>query len=72
MGGHRVILLEAAIRAEIRRELAIAKATRGNDWQVQSIVNSWGDTMDDRETLKAVRRLNQTGSMFETIVGTIH
>ena len=38
----------------------------------QSIANSWGDTMDDRETLKAIRCLNQTGSMFATIVSTVH
>jgi hypothetical protein len=32
---------DEAIKAEIRRQLAIAKAKRGNDWQVQSIENSW-------------------------------
>lgn len=26
--------------------------------------NSWGDTMDDRETLGAIRLFNRTGSMF--------
>ena len=30
------------------------------DWQVESILNSWGDTMDDRQTLIMLRPLNQT------------
>jgi hypothetical protein len=59
---------DEAIKAEIRRQLAIAKAKRGNDWQVQSIENSWGDTMDDRETLRDVRQLNRTGSMFTRVI----
>jgi hypothetical protein len=60
-----------AIKREIRRELAIAKAKRGNDWQVQALENGWGDTMDDRETLKIIRRLNGTGSMFARIICAI-
>ena len=60
-----------AIKFEIRRELAIAKAKRGNDWQVQSIENSWRDTMDDRETLRDVRQLNRTGSMFTRVICAI-
>jgi hypothetical protein len=69
--GSTVMGQEEAIRQEIRRELAIAKAKRGNDWQVQSIENSWGDTMDDRETLKILRQINRTGSMFARIIGAI-
>jgi hypothetical protein len=69
--GSIVIGLDAAIRREIRRELAIAKAKRGNDWQLQSLENSWGDTMGDRETLKIIRRLNGTGSMFASIICAI-
>lgn len=72
MDKHKAILLHTSIRGEIRREIAIAKANRGNDWQLHSIVNSWGSTMDDRETLQAIRTLNQTGSMFATIVCTVH
>jgi hypothetical protein len=59
---------DEAIKAEIRRQLAIAKAKRGNDWQVQSIENSWDDTMDDRETLRDIRSLNRTGSMFARVI----
>ncbi|MEI8703399.1 hypothetical protein [Mesorhizobium sp. ISC15] len=55
-----VICLDEAVR----RELAVARAKHGNSWEVQSIVNSWGDTMDDRETLAAIRLFNRTGSMF--------
>ncbi len=60
-----------AVKVEIRRELAIARAKRGNDWQVQSIENSWGDTMDDRETLRDIHHLNRTGSMFTRVICAI-
>ena len=60
-----------AIKVEIRRELAIARAKRGNDWQVQSIENSWGDTMDDRQTLRDIRHLNRAGSMFTRVICAI-
>jgi hypothetical protein len=59
---------DEAIKVEIRRELAIARAKRGDDWQVQSIENSWGDTMNDRETLRDIRSLNRTGSMFAWVI----
>ena len=72
MGGQAIIHLETAIAAEIWREISIAKAKCGNDWHVLSIVNSWGDTMDDRETLEAIRTFNQTGLVFITIVSTVH
>ncbi len=60
-----------AIKVEIRRELAIAKAKRGNGWQVQSIENSCRDMMDARETLRGVRQLNRTGSMFTRVICAI-
>ena len=50
-----------AIKVEIRRELTVAKARRGNDWQVQSIENSWGD----------VRHLNRIGSVFTRVICAI-
>ncbi|RVC56561.1 hypothetical protein EN759_37345 [Mesorhizobium sp. M00.F.Ca.ET.038.03.1.1] len=55
---------------EIRRELAVARAKHGNSWEVQSIANNWGDTMDDREA--AIRLFNRTGSMFAGVIGSIH
>lgn len=57
-----VICLDEAVRCEIRR----------NSWEVQSIANSWGDTMDDRETLAAIRLFNRTGSMFASVICSIH
>jgi hypothetical protein len=60
-----------AIKVEIRREPAITRAKRGNDWQVQSLENGWRDTMDDRETLRDVRQLNRTGSMFTRVICAI-
>ncbi|MER9629612.1 hypothetical protein [Mesorhizobium sp. M0296] len=67
-----VISLDEAVRCEIRRELAVARAKHGNSWEVQSIANSWGHTMDDRETLAAIRLLNRTGSMFAGVICSIH
>lgn len=66
-----VISLDEAVRGEIRRELAVARAKHGNSWEVQSIANSWDDTMDDRETLTAIR-FNRTGSMFAGVICSIH
>lgn len=67
-----VICLDEAVRCEIRRELAVARAKHGNSWEVQSIANSWDDTMDDRETLTAIRLFNRTGSMFAGVICSIH
>lgn len=67
-----VICLDEAVRSEIRRELAVARAKHGNCWEVQSIANSWGDTMDDRETLAAIRLFNRTGSMFAGVICSIY
>ena len=58
-----VICLDDAVRREIRRELAVARAKPGN---------SWGDTLDDRETLAAIRLFNRTGSMFAGVICSIH
>lgn len=67
-----VICPDEAVRGEIRRELAVARAKHGNSWEVQSVVNSWGDTMDDREILTAIRLFNRTGSMFAGVICSIH
>lgn len=66
------VLLDEAIRSDIRRELAIAKWKFGNDnWQVLSIEGSWGDTLDDRQTLQYLRDLNRTGSIFSAVLRAI-
>ncbi|RWK48113.1 hypothetical protein [Mesorhizobium sp.] len=67
-----VICLDEAVRGEIRRELAVVRTKHGNRWEVQSIANSWGDTMDDRETSAAIRLFNRTGSMFAGVICSIH
>jgi hypothetical protein len=72
MGGQAIIHLETAIAAEIWREIGIAKARIGHDWHLLSIVNSWGDTMDDHETLQAIQTLNRTGSTVVNLICTVH
>jgi hypothetical protein len=72
MGGQVIIHLETTIAAEIWREIEIAKARMGNDWHLLSVVNSWGDSMDERETLQALRTLNQTGSTVVNLFCTVH
>lgn len=61
-----------AIAAEIRREIEIAKARMGNDWHLLSIVDSWGDSIDNRETLQASRTLTRTGSTVVNLFCTVH
>ena len=36
-------------------------------FEILAIVNSWGDTMNDKEVLAAFCRLNKAGSIFEHI-----
>ena len=56
------------IRAEIETNFAIAAETFGEDnMEVIGIAASWGDTMDDEQVLAALRKLNQTGSMFDDV-----
>lgn len=48
-----------AIMAEIRREMLIAKIQWGDDdLEIRMIEDSWGDTLDDRETLRMLRSVN--------------
>lgn len=66
-----VIPFVAAIRSEIESELERARARFGPDnIEVMAITGSWGDTMDDRQVLEALRKLNRTGSMFDDITDT--
>ncbi len=56
------------IRAEIETNFAIAVETFGEDnIEIIGIAASWGDTMDDEQVLAALRKLNQTGSMFDDV-----
>jgi hypothetical protein len=48
-----VVSLDKAMRAEIRREMDIAKLKYGeDDFDVLCIEGSWGDTLDNRQTLQ--------------------
>jgi hypothetical protein len=59
-----VIPFAEAVKAAIRREFELAKARFGNDWQLLCIEESWGDTLDDRHTLRMLRSLNRDGSCY--------
>lgn len=59
-----IILFHEAVKAVIRREFELAKVRFGNDWQLLCIEENWGDTLDDRHTLKLLRSLNRNGSCY--------
>jgi hypothetical protein len=62
------ISLEDAIRAEVRRELEIARAKYGEHFELLCIEGSGGDTIDDRKALELLRTLNRTGSMYSEVI----
>jgi hypothetical protein len=64
-----VVSLDKAMRAEIRREMDIAKVKYGEDhFEVLCIEGSWGDTLDNRQTLQLLKALNRTGSIFKEVI----
>ncbi|WP_287319840.1 hypothetical protein [Mesorhizobium sp.] len=63
-----VICLDDARPARVCRCQDEARQQLGSP----TIANSWGDTMDDRETLGAIRLFNRTGSMFAGATCSIH
>jgi hypothetical protein len=63
-----LVPLDEAIRAEIRRELEIARAKYGETFEVLCIEGSWNDTIDDRKALQLLRTLNRTGSMYSEVI----
>ncbi len=64
----KVTPLKEAARAEIATELARARARFGDDnIEVMAIEGTWGDTMDNREVLVALRKLNRRGSLFDDV-----
>lgn len=64
-----VLSLDKAMRAEIVREMNIAKAKYGeNHFEVLCIEGSWGETPDDRQTLQLLKALNRTGSIFQEVI----
>jgi hypothetical protein len=57
---------EGEIRTEIVRE---SKTRYGGDrFEVLCIEGSWGDTLDDRQTLQLLKALNRTGSIFREVI----
>jgi hypothetical protein len=59
-----IIPFHEAVKGAIRREFEVAKARFGNDWQLLCIEENWGDTLDDRHTLRMLRSLNRNGSCY--------
>ncbi|GLS30732.1 hypothetical protein SAMN04488498_1294 [Mesorhizobium albiziae] len=68
MSGDNNIRFPGGTRARIEIELARACDTFGEDHiETLVIVHSWGDTLDDEQVLAALRKLNNTGSMFDDV-----
>ncbi|MCV3241783.1 hypothetical protein [Mesorhizobium sp. ZC-5] len=68
MKNNNIVPFKVASQAEIEREIALALAKFGDDnIEVMAIVCSWGDTMDDRQVLAGLRKLNRTGSSFDDV-----
>jgi hypothetical protein len=68
MSSDNIIPFKSPIRAEIKREMAGARQRFGHDnIDLLIIISSWGDTMDDCQVLEALRKLNQTGIVFDEI-----
>jgi hypothetical protein len=67
MGSDNVTPYKEVLKADIRRELAQAMAAHGGSIELQGIIESWGDTMNDHQVLDTLRKLNRTGSMFDDI-----
>jgi hypothetical protein len=62
-----IISFREGVTDAIRREFELAKARFGNDWQLLCIEENWGDTLDDRQTLRMLRSLNRDGSCYRRI-----
>ncbi|EHK53466.1 hypothetical protein [Allomesorhizobium alhagi] len=60
--------VEYAIRAEVRRELEIARAKYGEHFELLCIEGSYGDTIDDGKALELLRTLNRTSSMYSEVI----
>ncbi|GLS30750.1 hypothetical protein SAMN04488498_12919 [Mesorhizobium albiziae] len=68
MSSDNIIPFNSPIRAQIKCEMAGARQRFGHDnIDLLIIVSSWGDTMDDRQVLDALRKLNRTALVFDDI-----
>jgi hypothetical protein len=69
MADETIIPLDEATRAEIGRELEIARTKYGDQhFELLCIEGSWGETLDDRDVLRLLRSLNRAGSMYSEII----
>lgn len=69
MTDHIVISFDEAIRAEIRRELGIARTKYGDQhFELLCIEGSWGDTLDDHYVLRLLKAFNRYGSIYAEVV----
>ena len=59
-----VIRFDLAVKRIIRRELAEAHRRCGDRFDLLSIEQSWGRSLDDMKMLAVIRRFNRTGSFF--------
>lgn len=57
MGTSNSPLFGEVLKDEIRRVLADVMALRGCDVEVETILECWGDTMNDHQVLAALHKL---------------
>ena len=67
MSKYNIISLDGAIRAEIRRDLTDVMGLHGFDFEVDTILDSWEGTIDDRQVLEALRIIKLAGFMFDEV-----
>jgi hypothetical protein len=60
------------LKAEIRGELADVMALRGCDLEVETILESWGDTMNDHQVLAALQNLKLGGLKSDDITDPVN
>jgi hypothetical protein len=53
--------VQEVVKIGIARELYFALAKRGAPDELLAIVGSWGDTLDDAQTLERLRTFNRNG-----------
>lgn len=56
------------LSAEIRREIAAARAKWGDTFELQILELSWGDTLDDEEMLAALGHFQKSGKYFDAFL----
>ncbi|RWM99589.1 MAG: hypothetical protein EOR84_09020 [Mesorhizobium sp.] len=67
MSKDNIISLDGAIRAEIRRDLTDVMGLHGFDLEVDTILDSWEGTIDDRQVREVLRIIKLAGFMFDEV-----